>query len=183
MEKQDIYPDAHTSLVGDRLPLFWVTPMKVSECYIRGGPETAETPFLVCFHGKMHRAVQPGVLKPDGWRHFTAHPVYPSWLGHGSEEEENLRIGDTFAEKVISTWCCCCSFARSCLTLCDIMYCSTPVFSSLPCTWFQEVKESIWKNSQFLSHFHLQLPYTYKMSVVIFHVNLFDKFLNNISLG
>lgn len=144
MEKQDIYPDAHTSLVGDRLPLFWVAPMKVSECYIRGGPETAETPFLVCFHGKMHGAVQPGVLKPDGWRHFITHPVHPSWLGHGSEEEENLRIGDTFWEKVISTWCCCCSVAQSRLTLCNLLDCSTPVFSVLyliPGDWREHMKE------------------------------------------
>ena len=152
MEKQDIYPDAHTSLVGDHLPLFWAAPMKVSVCYIGGGPETAETPCLVCFHGKMHGAVQPGLLKPDGWRRFTTHPVYPSWLGHGSEEEESLRTGDTFSEKIISTWCCC-SIAQSCLTL----WPHGLQYARLPCPVpdSRRLKRAYERILNFMSHFHL----------------------------
>ena len=42
-------------------------------------------------------------------------------------------ISFIFQKQLLSTLCCCCSVTKSCLTLCNIMDCSTPRFPVLQC--------------------------------------------------
>ena len=41
-------------------------------------------------------------------------------------------LGSEFQGHPLAVCCCCCSLAKSCLTLCNLMDCSTPGFSVLP---------------------------------------------------